>query len=91
MNDQANKTKEELILALIDQELVTIDWDHFPEIPIDATYAEALNMAKEKLEREYSLISYEDILSLYSIFIDESISKDGLSFVELDEIKAKAS
>lgn len=91
MNNNEIQLREKMIETLIEQELATIDWELFPEVPVDATYAEAIVIAKKKLDADYSKIELRDILSLYHIFIgDEVIEKNGITFVEIDELKAKA-
>ena len=91
MNNNEIQLREKMIETLIDQELATIDWELFPEVPVDATYAEALVMAKKKLYEDYSKIELRDVLSLYHIFVgDEVIEKEGMTFVEIDQLKAKA-
>lgn len=92
MNHNEIQLRQQMIETLIEQELATIDWELFPDIPVDATYGEALIIAKSKLEDDYSKIEFKDILSLYHIFIgDEVIGKNGITFIEIDELKAKAS
>tara|TARA_R110000868_G_scaffold104087_6_gene286291 strand:- start:7752 stop:8042 length:291 start_codon:yes stop_codon:yes gene_type:complete len=84
-----------LIKALIEQELSTMAFEELmPDIPVDATPAEALIQARSKLEQEYALISLADLESLYRIFImesdvDEVDDDDGAKFYEVDDMLGK--